>query len=105
MADYPELISARSARKGTTVRGALNSTPSTATTTETFTVQFFAGPSGDGEGKRFLGQKSVTTDESGDATFIFKTKKRVPKVQVMTATATNKATGDTSEFSAGVPVS
>lgn len=44
-------------------------------------------------------QKSVTTDSGGDASFTFKTTKKVPKGQVVTATATNQSTGDTSEFS------
>jgi hypothetical protein len=51
-----------------------------------------------------MGQKSVTTDASGNAAFTFKTKKKVAKGQVVTATATNDSTGDTSEFSAALSV-
>jgi hypothetical protein len=56
------------------------------------------------EGKRFLAQKSVTTDTSGNASFTFKTKQKVSKKQEVTATATNPG-GDTSEISAAAPVS
>jgi hypothetical protein len=34
-------------------------------------VRFFSNPSGTDEGKTFIGQKSVTTDASGNATFTF----------------------------------
>jgi hypothetical protein len=86
-------------RKVTLIKGTLNSEAD-----KTYNVQFFgspvADPSGNGEGKKFLGQKSVTTNSSGDATFTFQTRKKVPKGQVVTATATDQSTGDTSEFSA-----
>jgi CSLREA domain-containing protein len=97
-------------RKVTLIKGTLDSTPSTART-DTFTLQFFSSPEADnlpnppytitghGEGKTFLGQKSVRTNSSGDATFTFQTRKKVPNGQVVTATATDKSTGDTSEFS------
>jgi CSLREA domain-containing protein len=97
-------------RKVTLIKGTLDSTPSTART-DTFTLQFFSSPDADnlpnppytitghGEGKTFLGQKSVRTNSSGDATFTFQTRKKVPNGQVVTATATDKSTGDTSEFS------
>jgi CSLREA domain-containing protein len=99
-------------RKVTLIKGTLNSWPD-----KTYNVQFFGSPEADdlpnppytitgyGEGKTFLGQKSVTTDGSGDATFTFQTKKKVPKGQVVTATATDQSTGDTSEFSNAVTVS
>ena len=122
--NFPKINSARLTtkrigehrRKVTTIKGMLNSTPSTATTTQTFTLQFFGSPEADdtpsicgparfGEGRTFLGQKSVTTNKDGVATFTFQTRKKVPKGQVVTATATNKSTGDTSEFSEAVVVS
>ena len=85
-------------RKVTLIKGTLNSRAD-----KTYNVQFFGSPDGDssgnGEGKTFLGQKSVTTDGSGDATFTFQSKKKVPNGQVVTATATDQSTGDTSEFS------
>jgi hypothetical protein len=90
--NFPVLTSAKTSRRGTTVKGTLNSTAST-----TFTVQFFSGPAMDLEGKKFMGQKSVTTDASGNASFTFKTKKKA--AGEATATATD-AGGNTSEFSA-----
>jgi hypothetical protein len=90
--NFPVLTSAKSSRRGTTIKGTLNSTAST-----TFTIQFFSGPAMDLEGKRFMGQKSVTTDASGNASFTFKTKKKA--AGEATATATD-AGGNTSEFSA-----
>ena len=46
----------------------------------------------------FLGQKRVTTSKKGNVSFTFSTR-LPPGESVVTATATNKATGDTSEFS------
>lgn len=124
--NYPEITSARRAirhleghrRKVTVIRGTLNSTPSSATIPQKFNLQFFGspeadppsgpspcGPSSFGEGKRFLDQKNVTTDAEGFATFTFITTKKVPRGQVITATATNQSTGDTSEFSRARTVS
>ena len=90
--NFPVLTSAKSSRTGTTIKGQLNSTPST-----TFTILFFSGPAMDLEGKKFLGQKRITTDASGNASFTFKTKKKA--AGEATATATD-ASGNTSEFSA-----
>ena len=102
--NYPVLTSAKTTKLATTIKGTLNSTAST-----TFTIQFFSSPAADqsgfGEGQKFKGSKSVTTDGSGNATFTFKTKKKVAKGQVVSATATNQSTGDTSEFSLGKQVS
>ena len=87
----PVITSASSSGRATAIKGKLNSTPR-----ETFVIQLFSNPGGDPEGKKFLGQKTVTTDGNGDASFSFKSKVRNGTV---TATATNDATGDTSEFS------
>ena len=77
------------------VRGTLNSTPTT-----TFTIQLFTNsaqdPSGFGEGRRLVRTLSVRTDASGNASFGLKARKLRGFVS---ATATNDATGDTSEFS------
>jgi CSLREA domain-containing protein len=93
-------------RKVTIIKGMLNSEAD-----KTYNVQFFGSPEADnppnppytltgyGEGKTFLGQKRLSTNSSGDATFTFQTRKKVPTGQVLTATATDKSTGDTSEFS------
>ena len=91
--------SASSSSTSTTIRGTLNSTQNT-----TFTIEFFSNtsddPSGNGEGQKLIGKKSVTTDGNGNASFVLNPKKRVKPLQFITATATDVQTGDTSEFSA-----
>ena len=88
------LSSAKTSATSTTVRGKLNSTPN-----KTFKIQFFSNPSGTEEGKKFLGQKSVSTDASGNATFSFSPAQKVGVQRTVTATTTNPA-GSTSEFPA-----
>jgi len=79
----------------TTIAGTLDSLANT-----TFRLELFANPAADGaEGKTLLGQFDVTTNGNGDAAFLFRPDKRVRPGQAITATATNLATGDTSEFS------
>lgn len=97
--NFPVLTRATTKGTTTTIKGTLNSTPST-----TFTIQFFSNPkkdtSGFGEGRTFLGEKTnVTTDGDGNATFTFVPPQRVPRGQFITATATDPE-GNTSEFSA-----
>jgi len=103
--NFPVLSSATRSGKKTVIQGTLDST-----VVETFTIQFFsspaADPSGQGEGKTLLGQKSVTTDAGGDADFSFAaSSNKIPPGGVVTATATNQSTDDTSEFSIAIPVS
>ncbi|RPJ32721.1 MAG: hypothetical protein EHM35_11215, partial [Planctomycetaceae bacterium] len=79
------------------VGGVLDSTPNT-----TFTVQFFhqvaCDVSGHGEGDQLIGQTSVTTDGSGQASFVAIIPGSIPEGHVVTATATDPS-GNTSEFS------
>jgi hypothetical protein len=93
--NHPVLSSAKKGAGKTTIKGKLNSSPNKA-----YELQFYANPSGAEEGKKLLFSKSVKTDGSGNASFVFATKKRVALGQNVTATATKSATGDTSEFSA-----
>ena len=84
--------------KGSTIiEGTLNSTPST-----TFTLEFFSNsacdPSGHGEGESLLGATMVTTDGSGDASFLVTFSTTLPTGTVITATATDPG-NNTSEFS------
>ena len=88
--------------------GTLASEPSTA-----YGLEFFASSqcdaSGNGEGEHFLGVGTVTTDAGGHAAFDVTLAAGVPLGWNVTATATNAATGSTSEFStcftaAGAPV-
>lgn len=100
--NFPTLTSARTDDfSSVSVTGTLNSTASA-----TFRVEFFASSaadaSGHGEGERFLGFATVTTDGSGNASFSQTLAASVMAGEVLTATATNSATGDTSEFSASV---
>ncbi|HWS82448.1 MAG TPA: right-handed parallel beta-helix repeat-containing protein [Rubrobacter sp.] len=91
----PLLSSAANASGKSTIKGKLNSNAS-----QTYTVEFYSNPAGTDEGKKFIGQKSVTTDSSGSVSFTFSPATKVPAGQAITATATNGSTGDTSEFSA-----
>ncbi len=105
--NYPEIASARpivkrirgERRPFTFIRGTLKSAPDTA-----FTLQLFSSPQGDpsgnGEGQRFLGQRVVTTDSAGDASFgVSVARGLAPVGSAVTATATDPD-GNTSEFSA-----
>ena len=100
--NFPVLTSA--VFDGTTiVKGTLESTPSTRKKKRAFTVQLFANPSADrDEGKTFLGQKRVTTNRRGKASFTFVTDRVV--TGMITATATGPG-GNTSEFSDPLGVS
>jgi hypothetical protein len=95
----PVLTSASNSGSGTSVSGTLVSVANT-----TFRIEFFANtsadPSGSGEGQTFLGFAQVTTDGSGHATLTAAGLAPVPAGQaVLSATATNLSTGDTSGFS------
>ena len=98
--NYPVLTAAWV--DGTVVTGTLDSAP-----TQTFTLEFFANAASDGsgfgEGERFLGRRAVATDGSGHAAFQFSLETPVSLGEIITATATD-AFGNTSEFSAGIPV-
>jgi CSLREA domain-containing protein len=100
--NYPVITSAPIAAGNVTISGTLNSTAST-----TFRIEFFsnviAHPSGNGEGKTFIGFANVTTDGSCNASFgplVF----AVPPGQtIFSATATDPA-NNTSEFAVAFPV-
>ncbi len=83
---------------GTEIMGTLTSAPST-----TFTLEFFASatgdPSGFGEGQFFVGNASVTTNGSGNASFTTQLASAIPDGYVVSATATDPL-GNSSEFSA-----
>ena len=99
--NFPELSSVSSSNGTTTIEGTLDSTPSS-----TFTVQLFSSPeedpSGHGEGKKYLGQQSVTTDPSGKGDISFTTQD-VSAAGFVSATAT-ASNSSTSEFSNAVVV-
>ena len=101
--NYPVVTSAQTFASFTSINGTLNSTPSTRKKTRTFTIQLFSStekdPSDFGEGQTFLGQTQVTTNKQGKASFGFSPSQKIPVGHFVTATATRKDTGDTSEFS------
>jgi titin len=100
--NFPVLTSAVTVGANTNVAGSLQSTPSTA-----FTVEFFSNPSCDassnGEGRTFLGFLIVNTDAGGATGPFARSFPALTLGSVVTATATDAA-GNTSEFSACVPV-
>jgi len=96
--NYPVLNVPVIASGNATISGTLNSQPS-----KTYRIEFFAnaacGPTGFGQGQTFIGSVNVATDGSGNAN-IGPVTLAVPAGQsVITATATDPATSDTSEFS------
>jgi hypothetical protein len=94
----PVLTAVASDGSSTTIAGTLTSAPDTS-----FTLEFYANdvcnPSGYGEGQTFLGAATVTTDDSGAATFTVTLDGGVAAGQYVSATATDPA-GDTSAFAA-----
>jgi hypothetical protein len=100
--NYPVLTSVTSGGGNTTIQGNLNSAPST-----TFRIEFFDNhqchPSGHGSGETFIGARDVTTNESCTAPIAVSLQVNVEPGHVITATATDPL-GNTSEFSACVPV-
>jgi hypothetical protein len=80
------------------VWGSLDSKPS-----QQYLIQIFssalADPSGYGEGQQLVGNFTVSTDVAGHAEFHFSAKLHAPVGSIISATATDLLTGDTSEFS------
>lgn len=78
------------------VFGTINSTSS-----RTFTLDFYLNTVSDGTrrmGRIYLGSVAVTTNASGNASFVFTSPQAPIADQPITATATDNVTGDTSEF-------
>ena len=112
--NFPVLSSATSSGNQTTITGKLNSTPR-----KSFTIQFFTSPekdpSGFGEGKEFLDNRTVKTSREGSRSFsVTFTLSRDLQGERVTATATRLVPDpsdpttllltDTSEFSAAMKV-
>jgi|GEM_PF-715997 len=99
--NYPMISGATTNGTLLSLIGTLNSSANT-----TFTIEFFASssadPTGFGQGERFLGSAIVTTDGAGNVTFITTITASVSAGEVVTATATDTVTGNTSEFGAAV---
>ncbi|HYY59410.1 MAG TPA: Calx-beta domain-containing protein, partial [Pyrinomonadaceae bacterium] len=94
--NYPILSSVTVAGATTAIMGTLNSTPNTQ-----FRIEFFSNPacdpSGFGEGKTFIGAKTITTNAAGDVNINVTLPVAAPDNYV-TATVTSNS-GNTSEFS------
>jgi hypothetical protein len=101
--NYPELKSVWSDGTRTRVRGKLKSLPRTS-----FTLDFYASaeadPSGFGEGRRWLGSFDVTTNAGGVVNFNLLLDEATSPGEFVTATATEKPAGNTSEFSEAAAV-
>jgi len=95
--NYPVLSSATINGSLITIQGTLNSISST-----TYKLDFYVNgscdSSGYGEGRTYLGAKTVTTDTSGNASFTAAFINFLPAGTYVTATATDPD-GNTSEFS------
>jgi hypothetical protein len=74
-----------------------------------YTMEFFASPDCPdptyGQGRVFLGRSTIATDSSGEALFSVELATPTPEGWVITATAIEDATGNTSEFSACTSIS
>ncbi len=101
--NYPVVVSANTAGSGTTTYGYLTSAPNAAFHIEFFACQYCnAGPPNDyGEGQRYLGSVTASTDGSGYLGFGY-TSAPVQGGEFVTATATKMigpVAAETSEFS------
>jgi hypothetical protein len=94
----PVLTNVKLANGQLIVKGTLAGAPS-----QGFAIEVFGSPacdpSGSGEGQSFFIAQKVTTNSSGTATFTIKVPFNQSAAPVVTATATNTKTGDTSQFS------
>lgn len=98
--NFPVLALVASNGVTTTILGSLDSVPN-----HTYTIEFFSNPScdasGSGEGKVYVGTITVTTPvDNNPVSFSITMTTAVTPGQFVTATATDNATNDTSEFCA-----
>jgi len=96
----PLINSAKTVSGKTTIQGQLDSIPKLDGVVQTYTIEFYSNPQDTNEGKKFFGEKSITTSVDGLRTFTFSPTTAVSVGQTITATATRASTHDTSEFSA-----
>jgi titin len=92
--NYPTIKSAVTGVAGTVVTGVLVSRANTA-----YAIRFYSNEPNGREGATFLVTKIVATNSSGRARFAFSMPKRIKSGRTITATAMDRSTGDTSEFS------
>jgi hypothetical protein len=108
--DFPILDSAVSSSTDTSITGTFGSglvNGQPFEPNEAITLDFYANPSPDpsgyGQGQTYLGETTVTTDANGNVAFTTDLAVGNLAGQWITATATDP-NGDTSEFSAAVPI-
>ncbi len=107
--NFPVLTSAVVNSGFITIQGTLNSTPSSiGQPPRYFLIELFGNAmcdsSGYGEGEQFIGGTQVTTDQYGNASFQITTGFTPGSYTVVTSTATDLLTRNTSEFSACIGV-
>ncbi len=99
--NFPVLQSVVISSDDTVVTGTLNSTADT-----DFYIEFFsndsADPSGYGQGQNLIGSTVVTTDGDGNGGFSVSLPVVLAPVQLISATATDLSTNNTSEFSMSI---
>ncbi len=98
--NFPIITSAVVTGTTRTITGTLNTTPNSSAG---YTIEFFSNaacdPSGNGEGKTYLGSvTTINTDANGDVSFFY-SPASLTAGDIITATATDSL-GNTSEFSA-----
>lgn len=97
--NHPIVTDAMSDGVVTHVEGLMASAPN-----GEYTMEFFASPDCPdptyGQGRLFLGRSTIATDSSGEALFSVELATPTPEGWVITATAIEDSTGNTSEFSA-----
>jgi hypothetical protein len=98
--NYPVITSATGDASSITIAGTFNSVPSSL-----FVLDFYgtdaADPSGNGEGKQYIGSLNISTDSAGNATFSSTFNVALGYNIYISATATiigGSDSGDTSEF-------
>lgn len=94
----PTLIEATSSGSTATVSGSVSGAPGATYFVELFSNAVCDGPAG-GEGRTYLDFVSVTLGSESSTGSFSKPLEGIPNGTVLTATSTNSATGDTSEFS------
>ncbi len=98
--NFPVLTAATNSPSGTVVWGTLNSRANT-----TFAIDFYSvihsDPLGNGEGETYLGATNLTTDASGNGSFVINFPVVALAGRYITATATDNF-GNTSEFATNV---
>jgi hypothetical protein len=97
----PSLLTATLSGSTLTVTGTFTPPPANVS----YVLEFFANPSGDAEGKIYLGSLTVTPASMGTASFTFTTTTSVLGANPLITATLTANTRDTSEFSGGVTVS